>query len=105
MIWEKKTELIRLGNQRDNSTEAKREFQQYVLDNIEEFDMQAWDMFAELSDILIDEMKDDYEYWERVYPYLIGVDCNDEGFGFRSGMRIAMLQTICEDELKLNEKL
>jgi hypothetical protein len=101
MIWEKKTELIRLGNQRDRNIEAKREFQQYVLDNIEEFDAQAWDMFAELSDILIDEMKDDYGYWERVYPHLIKVDCNDEGFGFRSGMRIAMLQTICEDELKL----
>jgi hypothetical protein len=101
MMGEKKTEMIMLGNRRDESDEARKEYQRYVLDNIEEFDMQSWDMFAELSDILIDEMKDDYEYWERVYPHLIKVDCNYEGFGLRSGMRIAMLQTICEDELKL----
>lgn len=29
------------------------------------------------------------------------IDCNDEKFGFRTGMRIAMIQTICEDELNL----
>jgi hypothetical protein len=101
MIWEKKTELIRLGNQSNISLAAKKEFQQYVLDNIEEFDMQSWDMISVLSGIIIEEMKDDYEYWEKVYPHLIKVDCTDEGFGFGSGMRIAMLQTICEDELKL----
>jgi hypothetical protein len=105
MEWEKKVEMARLGNRSHGSLEARKEYQQYVLDNIEEFDIQSWDMFSQLSDILINQMKDDYEYWKIVYPHLIAVDCNDESFGFRAGMRIAMLQTICEDELKLNEKL
>ena len=42
---------------------------------------------------------------DATQEWTIGVDCNDQGFGFRSGMRLAMLQTICEDELKLNDIL
>jgi hypothetical protein len=101
MEWELKTKMIRLGNQRHNSDDAKLEFQTFVLNHINDFDIQSWCMFVELTDIMIDEMKSDYEYWKCIYPLLINLDCNDDNFGFRAGMRLAMLQTICDDDLGL----
>jgi len=99
MEWDNKVKMIQLGNQRHNSEEAKNEFQKFVLDNVDSFDGQAWDMFCNLVDLIIDEMKKDIEFWKQVYAKIKDVDCNDEKFGLRSGMRIAMIQTICEDEL------
>lgn len=102
MEWENKTKMVQLGNQRYNSDEAKKEFQNFVLENVNSFDVQAWDMFCNLVDLIVDEMKKDLEFWKQVYVKIKDVDCNDEKFGFRSGMRIAMIQTICEDELSLS---
>ena len=102
MEWENKTKMVQLGNQRHNSDEAKKEFQEFVLKNIDSFDGQSWDMFCNLVDLIIDEMKKDIEFWKQVYSKIKDVDCNDEKFGLRSGMRIAMIQTICEDELSLS---
>jgi len=102
MEWENKTKMVQLGNQRYNSDEAKKEFQEFVLKNIDSFDGQAWDMFCNLVDLIVEEMKKDLDFWKGVYIKIKDVDCNDEKFGFRSGMRIAMIQTICEDELSLS---
>jgi hypothetical protein len=102
MEWENKTKMVQLGNQRYNSDEAKKEFQNFVLENVNSFDGQAWDMFCNLVDLIVDEMKKDLEFWKQVYVKIKDVDCNEEKFGFRSGMRIAMIQTICEDELSLS---
>ena len=101
MEWDLKTKMIQLGNIQDESPEAKEEYQKFVLEHISQFDTQAWDMFMELTHINIESMKGDYVFWETVYPQLKDIDCNDERFGWRAGMRIAMIQTICEDELKL----
>lgn len=102
MEWENKTKMVKLGNQRYNSDNDKKEFQKFVLENVESFDSQSWDMFCNLNDLIVDEMKLDIEYWKQIYQYIKNVDCNGEKFGFRSGIRIAMIQTICEDELSLN---
>ena len=80
----------------------KKEFQNFVLENINAFDRQAWDMFCNLVDLIVDEMKKDLEFWKQVYPKIKDVDCNDVKFGFRTGMRIAMIQTICKDKLSLS---
>lgn len=101
MEWENKVKMVQLGNQRHNSEEAKNEFQKYVLENIDSFDEQAWDMFSNLIDLIIDEMKKDIDFWKQIYAKIKNIDCNDVKFGFRSGMRVAMIQTICEDELLL----
>jgi len=102
MEWDNKVKLVQLGNQRHNSKETKIQFQKFVLDNLDSFDGQAWDMFCNLVDLIIDEMKKETEFWKQVYSKIKDVDCNDEKFGLRSGMRIAMIQTICEDELSLS---
>lgn len=101
MVWENKIKMVQLGNQRYNSDEAKKEFQNFVLENVNSFDGQSWDMFCNLVDLIVDEMKKDLDFWKQVYVRIKDVDCNDEKFGFRSRMRIAMIQTICEDELSL----
>lgn len=102
MEWENKTKMVQLGNKRYDSNEAKKEFQKFVLENVDSFDGQSWAMFCNLVDLIIDEMKEDLEFWKQVYQRIKEVDCNDEKFGFRSGMRIAVIQTICEDELSLS---
>jgi hypothetical protein len=105
MEWENKTKMIQLGNAMNNSDDSKTEFHNYCLEQMPEFDGQAWDMFCNLVQIIPDEMKKDISFWEKVWQHLKGVDCNDEKFGLRSGMRIALIQTICEDELKLPANL
>lgn len=101
MEWEIKVKMVQLGNQRHESDEAKKEFQNFVLENIESFNFQAWDMFCELTDLIVDEMKTDIDYWRQIYQYIKDVDCNDENFGFRTSMRIAMIQELCKSELLL----
>lgn len=103
MDWNKKVQMIQLGNSNYKSPEAMKEFQDYTLEHMKEFDGQAWDMFAELVHINPEAMKNDIDYWKEVYKLFKDVDCNDEKFGLRTGMRIAMIQTICEDELGLKD--
>lgn len=102
MEWENKIKMVQLGNQRYNSDESKKEFQNFVLENIDSFDGQAWDMFCNLVDLIVDEMKQDLGFWEQVYNRIKDVDSYDKKFGFRSGMRISMIQTICKDEMSMS---
>jgi hypothetical protein len=101
MEWDLKTKMIQLGNVKDESPQSKEEYQKFVLEHISQFDTQSWDMFMELTHINIESMRGDSGFWEKVYPHLKDIDCNDERFGWRVGMRIAMVQTICEDYLNL----
>jgi hypothetical protein len=101
MEWESKVKLVRLGNASRSSEASKQEFQNYVLLQIPNFDIQAWDMFCNLIEIIPTEMLKDIEFWRSVWRYLKEVDCNNEKLGFRSGMRIAMIQTVCEEELMI----
>lgn len=94
--WEDKTNMIRLGNAM-NSGGSKEEFQKFVLGKVATFDGQAWDMFASTVQIMPQEMEQDIAFWKEVYRFIRTVDCNDSKFGFRSGMRIAVIQTICEE--------
>lgn len=101
MDWENKIRMVQLGNQRDESTENKIEFQKFVLDNIHSFDSQSWDMFCNLVDLIIDEMKKDIDFWKQVYIKIKDINIDSNDFGFRAAMRISMIKTICEDELLL----
>ena len=99
MEWDQKVKMVQLGSQRHNSDEAKKEFQKFVVQNIDSFDGQSWDMFCNIIDLVVSEMKVDFYFWADVYKRIKNVDCADEKFGLRSGMRIAMIQTICQEEL------
>lgn len=97
--WELKTEMIQLSNAGE-----KEKFEAHVLKMIEDgnMDAQGWDMFAHLININITEMQSNIEFWLKIFQTLKDIDCND--FGFRAGMRIAMIQTICEDYLAIADK-
>jgi hypothetical protein len=95
MEWDKKVEMAKLQNNQAGLME-------FAVKNHKEFDGQAWDMFAECIFISVEEFKEHEDAWKQMWPEVKNIDCNDEKFGFRTGMRIAMIQTICEDELKLN---
>lgn len=99
MEWESKVELVRLGNQRHNSVESKEKFYNFVLEKINTFDTQAWDMFCNLVDLIADEIKGNPDFWTQVYNKIKDIDCN-EGFGFRSAARISIIQTMCKDLLQ-----
>lgn len=99
MNWENKVKMVQLGNRMYQSEEVKKEFQEFVLSNVETFDGQSWDMFCNLSNLVPDEMKLDVVYWKKIYQYIKEVDCNSESFGLRTRMRVALIQTICEDEM------
>jgi hypothetical protein len=101
MEWEDKGKMIALGNKQSESDESKKEYQDFILSQVDNFDGQAWDMFSQITHIDPVEMKNDVKFWEQVYFRMKNVDCNDQKFGLRSGFRIAIIQTICEDELLL----
>lgn len=104
MEWENKLKMVLLGNKRHESAECKKDFQQFVLDNIESFDSQCWDMFSNLVDLDLEEMKQDIYFWSNIYQKIKNIDSSDESFGFRSGMRISLIQCICEEKLLLNNE-
>jgi len=98
MEWTDKTKMIQLGKDQGNT----KAFQEFVLEHINEFDSQAWDMFIEISDVNIKQMIEDKAYWKQIYPHLKKVNCEDSKFGFRTRFRIALSRAICEERLLLS---
>lgn len=101
MEWEDKVKLVQLGNQIYTTPHDKVKFYDYTIENMNRFDDQSWDMYFNIVDIIPSEMEEDIEYWKRVYPLVKKVDVNSKSFNTRTTMRIAMVQSICENELKL----
>lgn len=99
MEWTDKVKMVNLGNKRDESEETKLEFQKFVLDNIDSFDSQAWDMFSNLVDLIIDDMKKDIEFWKQIYSKIKDLDTfySNNNLDLRTSMRIAFIHTICEE--------
>jgi len=78
MEWENKTKMIHLGNNKDESFETKKQFEDYVLEQIDSFDNQAWDMFCNLVEIIPNEMKNDIDFWTKIYQKIKIFNCNYE---------------------------
>lgn len=104
ITWEQKVEMCQLGNKIDDSDADKKAFEDFVLKHIDSFDGQAWDMFCNIVSIIPSEMELDIIFWEKVYAKFKDVDCNDEKFGLRTGMRVAMIQTVCEEMFSKEKK-
>lgn len=99
MKWGDKVEMVRLGNAMNNNVANKKDFQKYVIQHIATFDSQAWDMFCNLVDLDPKKMKKDISFWEKVYRYVKDVDCSK--YRITTGMRIGLIQTICEEHFKI----
>ena len=102
MDWEDKVKLIKLGNAKGNNPESMSEFKNYCLEKASIFDLQAWDMFCNLIEILPTEMEKDILFWEKLWPDLKMVDGGK--LGFRPAMRMCVIQGVCKDVLRFSPK-
>lgn len=100
MDWNTKVDLVKLGNNSYKTPLAKKEFQKFVLLNIKSFDLQAWEMFILLSNIVIDDMEDSVDYWKQIYRHIN--ELNIDSFDFKISFRIGLIKNICENDLKIN---
>jgi hypothetical protein len=95
MDWELKKQMAELADKN------KEEFQRFVLEHINDFDTQAWGIFIESISIIPDEMKEDIDFWDVVN---IAINKSEETIregDIRTLIRVAIIQSICEDELGL----
>jgi hypothetical protein len=91
MEWENKKEMIQLGNVMNNgepTTESKPAFQKYVLEHINEFDIQAWDMFFDIIEIIPEEIEQDKYFHSKIYR--IAKEIDDRKMNILSGLRTQM---------------
>lgn len=95
MNWELKKQMAKLAD------ENKEEFQRFVLEHIDDFDPQAWSIFVESVSIIPDEMKEDIDFWDAVNIVINKSEETIRKAGIRTDIRVAMIQSICEDELGL----
>lgn len=100
MNWDKKVEMIKLGNNSHSCIECRMEFQKYVLEHMYNFDNQAWDMFLNIVELIPDEMKKDVEFYTSIIPVVKLID--ESKIDFRSGLRLGLLIAICEEQLKIS---
>lgn len=91
MEWNKKVEMIKLSNSDD------AEFKKFIMENISNFDNQAWDMFISITKIIESEIRESLEYWKEIFPYIKKLDCNNPAFGMRVAMRISLLKSTLEE--------
>lgn len=100
MEWCDKVKLIQLGNIAKN-TGDKTEFHGFILDHIGNFDNQAFEMLFQLIELIPQDMKKDIEFYKKLYPITCKIDMNK--YDIISSMRLALLNTICEEEFNISE--
>lgn len=66
MDWEKKIELCTLGNRVQANLSDRKDFNRFTLDNMKEFDLQAWDMFLNGCSIITSQMIEDIDFWKKI---------------------------------------
>lgn len=98
MEWEDKVKLVTLSN---NATdvESRYKFQDYVLENIDKFDSQAYDMFLNGIELIPEEMQSDISFYKRLYPKIKELDI--KGISLRSQLRLEVLRGIYREKLGL----
>jgi hypothetical protein len=100
MNWDNKVKMNELANHMSNPS-GRAAFQAFVLSNLNDFDLQAWDMFAIHIDIIESEMIEDKVFWSIIYPKLRKVNGSNSDIHFSSGMRIQIILKVCEEKLGL----
>lgn len=108
MTWEEKQELVNLGNQMnsgDLDINKRITFCDYVLEKIDSFDIQAWDMYITIENVL--EINEDVKfipYYKKVSeligPEPVGFkfDCH-----FRTMIRLDLFRDVINQYLnKIN---
>lgn len=105
MEWEDKTTMVKLGNAMNSDAtpdpEKEKAFREYVLSKLQDFDVQAFDMFITIIELIPDKIKEHVDFYRQVNNKLQEMLKNPNiSFGLRSSMRFAMLEVLIEDAEK-----
>ena len=57
-------------------------------------------MFITVSELSVEIMKQNLDYWLKIYEQIKTLNQSD--FGFRTLMRIGLIETICQDEFQFS---
>jgi hypothetical protein len=98
MEWEKKTEMIKLSNNISDSI-SRTEFVKYVVDNLNDFDNQSWDMFF-TSVELDDSIYENYKLHKMIYKKSKGQQTDS----YMTAMRMALYEEILKNRKKYEKK-
>lgn len=98
MNWDKKTQLVKLGNNA-NDKESRKAFLDYVITNIDDFDEQDWDMFF-TSIELIQSNIDEHTEIHKVIQDKVQEMQSDS---FRTAMRMALYEELVKCSLYLKK--
>lgn len=98
MEWNLKVKMSELANDKEN----KNNFYDFVVEHINSFDTQAWEIFSECVTIIPEEMEVDINFWEKVYEAINKADDIIDKGDVRTRMRIGIIKSICEEELKIS---
>ena len=90
MTWEEKTEMVKLGNTKKDK-ESREKFYNYVLQHIDNFELQDWDMLIHCINLIPEELKEDkwivMKIWENLQNQ---IDKLSNTLSFRSAVRFRM---------------
>lgn len=98
MEWNKKVEMVKLSNSA-NSIESRKKFYSYVMENLDEFDEQAFDILINAIELIPTQLKEDIEFCKVLYSKFQEHQFNE--LSIRNALRIEMFKLICENDLGL----
>ena len=100
MNWDNKIELVRLGNKRQESIVTRKNYEDFVLANIDSFDGQAIDMFITNETLIKEELLERKEFYIEVVKRLT-VLMEDKAIydkvGLRADLRIGILEELIKE--------
>jgi len=91
MKWEDKIEMVKLHNSNDTSG-----FQKFVIDHLDEFDIQAFDMFINITELIPSNIMENKDFYIKIYNKTkdLDLDFNDS---FRYKLRMSAFNTLCKE--------
>jgi hypothetical protein len=100
MEWENKTIMTKLGNEMNFNSMPNniKNFQCFVLEHVNSFDVQALEMFITIIELTPDNIKKDIDFYIPVYNKLHEI-LKDENtsFGLRAAMRLSLFEVLVEE--------
>jgi len=94
MDWNKKTELCRLANNAED-LKGRTDFLNYAIDNMNEFDEQAWDMFFTGVDIVPEFIDENLDLHKKIYDKWKDLKTDS----FRTALRMGYYQNLIEERI------
>lgn len=101
MEWDAKVKLVELGNKIQESSESRDQFEVYVLEQIESFDVQAIHMYLNIISLTKDDILKSIEFHRQVVGY-IG-KAKDKSLPLRESIRLELYQMLIENEEATNQ--